>query len=294
MSETIRFDLGTNPTDVTIQALSLLLTKITTANDKVISSERPEHHSTHKRSSSQAGCTCFHARSVPSIAILPYLQRINRYCPAANEVFLSLLIYFDRMAQSAVNMRIDSFNIHRLIISGVTVASKLFSDTFFTNTRYAKVGGLPVAELNSLELEFLHLNNFDLYISVEELQEYGDQLLKHWYNHEAETSQKAASKRKMSHPQSEEYEQPRDNESSRNSETDILKADTVRMRQLSIDDGTGTGRRRSSSAAQSPITPNSNSTASDASKYTTPDKTQPPVGVFSHKGQPNIAAHQFT
>jgi hypothetical protein len=43
------------------------------------------------------------------------------------------------MAQSAVNMRIDSFNIHRLIISGVTVASKLFSDTFFTNTRYAKV-----------------------------------------------------------------------------------------------------------------------------------------------------------
>lgn len=139
MSETIRFDLGTNPTDVTIQALSLLLTRITTENDKVISKERPEHHSTHKRSSSQSGCTCFHARSVPSIAILPYLQRINRYCPAANEVFISLLIYFDRMAQSAVNMRIDSFNIHRLIISGVTVASKLFSDTFFTNTRYAKV-----------------------------------------------------------------------------------------------------------------------------------------------------------
>jgi hypothetical protein len=158
------------------------------------------------------------------------------------------------------------------------------------------VGGLPVAELNSLELEFLHLNNFDLYISVEELQEYGDQLLKHWYNHETETSQKAASKRKLSHPPSEEHEQPRSHDHEpRKPETDMLKADTVRMRQLSIDDGTGTGRRRSSSAAQSPIIPNSNPTASDSTKFMTHDKptTQSPVGVYLHKGQPSVA-HQFT
>jgi hypothetical protein len=34
---------------------------------------------------------------------------------------------------------VDSFNIHRLIISGVTCASKFFSDVFYTNSRYAKV-----------------------------------------------------------------------------------------------------------------------------------------------------------
>lgn len=34
---------------------------------------------------------------------------------------------------------VDSFNIHRLIIAGVTVASKFFSDVFYTNSRYAKV-----------------------------------------------------------------------------------------------------------------------------------------------------------
>ena len=33
----------------------------------------------------------------------------------------------------------DSFNIHRLIIAGVTCASKFFSDVFYTNSRYAKV-----------------------------------------------------------------------------------------------------------------------------------------------------------
>jgi hypothetical protein len=34
---------------------------------------------------------------------------------------------------------IDSYNIHRLVIAGVTVASKFFSDVFYTNSRYAKV-----------------------------------------------------------------------------------------------------------------------------------------------------------
>ncbi|KAJ2964558.1 hypothetical protein NQZ79_g532 [Umbelopsis isabellina] len=252
MGDNVRFDLGTNPTDVTIEALALLLNKITTANDHLIANEttKQEHTSTHRRNS-QVGCTCFHARTIPSIDIKSYLLRINRYCPAKNEVFLSLLVYFDRMSQSSLHMRIDSFNIHRLVISGVTVASKLFSDTFFTNTRYAKVGGLPIAELNNLELEFLHLNNFDLYISIEELQEYGDQLMKHWYQHESGLNNTEPStadiptpvKRKLSQPN-----QTDEDQNEKDSDT-ILKSDTRRMRQLSIDNGTGTGRRRSSSAS---------------------------------------------
>jgi hypothetical protein len=74
--------------------------------------------------------------------------------------------------------KIDSYNIHRLIIAGITVASKYFDDVFYTNSRYAKVGGLPVSELNSLELEFLVINKFSLNISIPELQRYGDHLLK--------------------------------------------------------------------------------------------------------------------
>ena len=34
---------------------------------------------------------------------------------------------------------VDSFNIHRLMIAGITCASKFFSDVFYTNSRYAKV-----------------------------------------------------------------------------------------------------------------------------------------------------------
>ncbi|SAM82062.1 related to PCL6-cyclin like protein interacting with Pho85p [Ustilago bromivora] len=182
---------------------------------------------------------CFHARNVPSISIESYLLRILKYCPATNEVFLSLLVYFDRMSRmgtgakpgangdgevageaaglpraveratgqsdlgidasarqfdgsvSSMSTReaqpythpgirgfaIDSYNVHRLMIAGVTVASKFFSDVFYTNSRYAKVGGLPPHELNQLELQFLLLNDFRLTIPLEEMQRYADQLL---------------------------------------------------------------------------------------------------------------------
>ncbi|KAI9492229.1 cyclin-domain-containing protein, partial [Zychaea mexicana] len=169
-----RFDLARHPTKDTIKMLTSLLEKVTKANDRM--HPVPLSHSDKR-------FTAFHARSIPTIGIHAYLSRILKYCPCANECFLALLVYFDRLSKSTAHrqpLRIDSFNIHRLIISGVMVASKLFSDVFYTNTRYAKVGGLPVSELNVLEVEFLTLNNYSLFVSVEELQHYGDQLLLHW------------------------------------------------------------------------------------------------------------------
>lgn len=91
-------------------------------------------------------------------------------------MFISLLVFFDRMARTSRPVILDSYNVHRLIIAGVAVSSKLFSDVFYTNQRYSKVGGLPVAELNQLELQFLLLNDFRLLVPVEELQRYADQL----------------------------------------------------------------------------------------------------------------------
>ncbi|KAH9963344.1 cyclin-domain-containing protein [Russula dissimulans] len=126
----------------------------------------------------------FHARTAPTISLESYLLRILKYCPTTNEVFVSLLVYFDRMAKLAKESTghefiIDSCNIHRLVIAGVTVASKFFSDVFYTNSRYAKVGGLPHHELNHLELHFLSLNDFRLMISPDEMQVYARRLVFH-------------------------------------------------------------------------------------------------------------------
>ena len=45
-----------------------------------------------------------------------------------------------------------------------------------------KVGGLPLTELNQLELQFLLLNDFRLMISKEEMQRYAEQLIHFSYS----------------------------------------------------------------------------------------------------------------
>ncbi|KAG0336522.1 hypothetical protein BG000_006487 [Podila horticola] len=72
---------------------------------------------------------------------------------------------------------INSFNIHRLLITSILVACKFSSDVFYPNVRYARVGGLPLSELNQLELEFLFLSQFELNTTESELQTYGNKLL---------------------------------------------------------------------------------------------------------------------
>ncbi|KAK5122436.1 hypothetical protein LTR85_004020 [Meristemomyces frigidus] len=273
-----------------IEMVAGLLTKITTTNDQQHEHlhRQPAHLESASHLTSQTSSVlAFHGKNVPSITILSYLSRINKYCPTSYEVFLSLLVYFDRMTErvnagpmqhllreanqqayeenssrsnsseslAADNERmegvtattpqgtqtatppssgsleravqqgvpgtphsrprqelspgipaepsaddpynlshffvVDSFNIHRLVIAGVTCASKFFSDIFYTNSRYAKVGGLPLQELNHLELQFLLLNDFRLSVPVEEIEAYGTMLVE-FYAREVVAQQKAA------------------------------------------------------------------------------------------------------
>lgn len=209
---TLKYEISGMPITDIIEMVAGLLTKITTTNDR-------QHENLHRPlpysgdsphlSGMSSSVLAFHGKNVPSITILSYLSRIHKYCPTTYEVFLSLLVYFDRMtervntapvqaprrdsemtdpdsrpstsysasgsdlADSPVEPRsehdslsdaekdqythapkgeqepaqyplshffvVDSFNIHRLVISGVTCASKFFSDVFYTNSRYAKV-----------------------------------------------------------------------------------------------------------------------------------------------------------
>lgn len=198
-------NIAEHPTQDLLLMLSSLLQKIVEANDLLHTESYDQdilgmqEQGTTPENRFKASVLAFHGRNIPPISLHAYLVRILKYCPMTNDVFLSLLVYFDRIARNASelaesgNLRsnsstgkrpppfvIDSYNIHRLIISGVTVASKFFSDVFYKNSRYAKVGGLRLEELNHLELQFLLLLDFRLMIQVEEMNRYGDLLLRFW------------------------------------------------------------------------------------------------------------------
>lgn len=67
---------------------------------------------------------------------------------------------------------ISSYNIHRLLISCILVASKLYEDRTFNNTYYSHVGGISTNALNNLELSLLSLLNYNLHVPPQVFEEY--------------------------------------------------------------------------------------------------------------------------
>ncbi|PKX88220.1 uncharacterized protein P174DRAFT_446570, partial [Aspergillus novofumigatus IBT 16806] len=70
-------------------------------------------------------------------------------------ILLSMVYYIDRLCALYPAFTVSSLTIHRFLIASATVASKGLSDSFWTNKTYARVGGISMAELALLELEFL-------------------------------------------------------------------------------------------------------------------------------------------
>ena len=66
-----------------------------------------------------------------------------------------MVYYIDRLCAMYQEFNINSLTVHRFLITAATVAAKGLSDAFWGNMKYARVGGVRVAELNLLELEFL-------------------------------------------------------------------------------------------------------------------------------------------
>eukprot|EP01134_Creolimax_fragrantissima_P002509 CFRG2509T1 len=123
--------------------------------------------------------TSFHAQSRPPISIHSYLKRFGQYAQMPNECYILLLVYLDRIGQNYSSFCINSFNAHRMILTGLVLAAKFSQDRYFTNTHYARVGGLPGRELKALELEFLARITYTLWADSQLIEAYWQQLLQY-------------------------------------------------------------------------------------------------------------------
>jgi Cyclin len=121
--------------------------------------------------------TYFHTNRPPKISIKLYLKRLEEYMKCSEETFILALIYLDRITSKEKQLEINSYCIHRLFLSGLVVAAKFFEDKYYKNSYYSKVGGISNIELNTLELQFLLLIDFQLYVSDEEYEKYQHTLM---------------------------------------------------------------------------------------------------------------------
>jgi hypothetical protein len=81
------------------------------------------------------------------------------------------LIYIDRLCDLN-QLHLNDFNIHRIILATVLIAIKYNEDDYYSNDYYAKVGGISLQEINTLEYECVKLLNHKLFVEEEFYKKY--------------------------------------------------------------------------------------------------------------------------
>ncbi|KAL8450485.1 hypothetical protein Emag_003175 [Eimeria magna] len=121
-------------------------------------------HLASQNKSTGCGAPCFLSASEPMITVSDYVERLARFFQCSRECFILALIYIDRLLQSNKHVWLCPLNVHRLVVTALMVAVKFADDTFYSNAYYAKVGGLPVKEINYLEATLLRMLRFRLHV----------------------------------------------------------------------------------------------------------------------------------
>ncbi|KAL2965700.1 hypothetical protein AAZX31_16G075400 [Glycine max] len=96
-----------------IAFLSSLLERVAESND---------HNQQHQKIS------VFHGLTRPNISIQSYLERIFKYANCNPSCFVVAYVYLDRFTQRQPSLPINTFNVHRLLITSVMVAAKFMDD----------------------------------------------------------------------------------------------------------------------------------------------------------------------
>ena len=118
----------------------------------------------------------FLSKKIPSISIEKYLVRLVSHSKMEISTLILILIYIDKICKNN-KFRLNFFNIHKFIVTSMLVSIKYNEDDFFSNSFYAKVGGVSIRELNNLEYEFLSLIDFDLYVDDDLYSKYSNYIL---------------------------------------------------------------------------------------------------------------------
>jgi hypothetical protein len=112
------------------------------------------------------------SRQNPSKVTLQYFfGRIRRYSQIEKSTLIIILIYIDRVCITS-GIILNPHNIHRLILGCLILAIKYNEDVYYNNEYYAKIGGVPLDEINTLEYKSFELIDQNLFISDDIFEKY--------------------------------------------------------------------------------------------------------------------------
>ncbi|RLM74756.1 hypothetical protein C2845_PM15G16250 [Panicum miliaceum] len=159
-----------------VGVLSALLERVVERNDaaadELAAGDAPAS------AASLAPASAFRATARPDISVRSYMARIARFAGCSPACYVVAYVYLDRLlrrgrrGRGRAALAVDSYSVHRLLITAVLAAVKFMDDVCYNNAYFARVGGISLAEMNYLEVDFLFAVGFDLNVSPETFGHY--------------------------------------------------------------------------------------------------------------------------
>lgn len=146
---------------IMIEKISILLSDICDENAKLYKTENSQY------------IKPFLSKNIPQISINDYIERLYKYNKINSSTIILILIYIDRIC-NINKFKLTYFNIHKLILASMIIAIKYNEDEYYSTQFYAKLGGVSIAEINSLEYYFLKLIKYNLFVTEDLFNKYND------------------------------------------------------------------------------------------------------------------------
>lgn len=157
----------TSQSNVIVHSISITLMQLITDN-------KAKRHYNEKLK--QQAKQIYTSRKLPEISVNDYIVRIAKYMKIEDSTLILALIYIDRITRKR-KIFVNEYNVYRLFFMSVVVATKYNEDKHYSNTYYAKIGGVELEQLNQMECEFVMGINFDLFVEAKVFDKYETSLV---------------------------------------------------------------------------------------------------------------------
>ena len=123
----------------------------------------------------------FYYSHIPEISIDDYINRIFKSTKMNISSLILSIIYIDRFCE--INRYVLCMNnIHRILLTACLLSIKFNEDINISPKYYAEVAGIPVYDLNNLEIYLCVKLKFSLFVSCDIYQNYYEYFCKYNYS----------------------------------------------------------------------------------------------------------------
>lgn len=119
-------------------------------------------------------------KEIPQLTIPDFLNHLYKHLHCSPSVYICMVVLLDRyLAAAKPHVTLNEGTIRALVLVASVIAIKYEEDDYYTNSYYAHVGGMSLAELNVLERLMLGSLQFSVHISESEYFRYANYALNH-------------------------------------------------------------------------------------------------------------------